>query len=67
MSYNYDTGDILFVVIIGLVVGFMISMVAFYKRTDNDYYRLKDKCKGVIGIVEDGKGVELDFVCVGGL
>lgn len=66
MSYDYKASDLLLMMIAGVAIGFIISMFSFFKGTDRDYYRLKDRCKGVIGIVEDGKGVELEFECVGG-
>lgn len=64
MTYHIE--DIILAGIIGLVVGFILSMAIFFRSTDIDYFELRDQCKGVIGIVEDGKGVELEFECVGG-
>ena len=66
MSYDYSVSDILLMTIVGIIIGFMIGMIGFFRTTDRDYYELKNKCKGVIGIVEDEKNGKLEFECVGG-
>ena len=55
-------------IVIGILIGlFIVSvLVGNGDRTERDYYKLKDSCKGLIGTEEDDRGEELKFVCVGG-
>ena len=65
MTYNYK--DMLFMVIFGSLIGFLIGSAIFFRGTDRDYFELKDRCKGVIGIVEISvENKMIDFECVGG-